>query len=91
MRPENRDCLRGSWAAPLAAAALGSIRDGVEQHGIESRAAEGWITTISGRPEDRSSFALGPGTATGLNVSYDLRCDGSKDVQVITVHVSPVQ
>lgn len=66
------------------------IRDGVERYGIESRAAEGWITSISATPEDQSSFALGPGTATGLNVSYDLRYDGSKDVQVIIVHVSPV-
>ena len=67
------------------------IRDGVEQYGIESRAAEGWITSISGRREDQSRFALGPGTATGLNVSYDLRYDGSQDVQIIIVHVSPVQ
>lgn len=65
------------------------IRDGVERYGIESGAAEGWITSISARPGDESSFALGPGTATGLNVSYDLRYDGSKDVQVIIVHVSP--
>lgn len=67
------------------------IRDGVERYGIDSRAAEGWITSISGRPEDTSSFALGPGTATGLNVSYDLRYDGTKDAQVIIVHVSPVR
>ena len=66
------------------------IRDGVEQYGIESRAAEGWIASISGRPADQSSFALGPG-ATGWNVSYDLRYDGPRDVQVIIVHVSPVQ
>lgn len=67
------------------------IRDGVERYGIDSRAAEGWITSISGQPEDASSFALGPGTATGLNVSYDLRYDGTKDVQVIIVHVSPAR
>lgn len=67
------------------------IRDGVQRYGIESRAAEAWIASISGQPEGKSSFALGPGTATGLNVSYDLRYDGSKDVQVIIVQVSPVR
>jgi hypothetical protein len=32
---------------------------------------------------------LGPGTSTGLDVTYDLRYDGAKDVQVIIVHVNP--
>lgn len=67
------------------------IRDGVERYGIESRDAEGWIASISRQPEDKSGFSLGPGTATGLSVSYDLRYDGSKDVQVIIVHISPIR
>ncbi|WP_326967101.1 hypothetical protein [Arthrobacter sp. CG_A4] len=70
---------------------FGLIRDGVMKYGIESRAAEGWISSISRQPEDKSGFSLGPGTATGLSVSYDLRYDGSKDTQVIIVHVSPVR
>lgn len=70
---------------------FGPIRDGVAKYGIESRAAEGWISSISSQPEDKSGFSLGPGAATSLSVSYDLRYDGSKDTQVIIVHVSPVR
>lgn len=65
------------------------IRDGVNRYGIDKESAEGWIESISNRPEDKSDFALGPGTSTGLDVTYDLRYDGSKDVQVIIVHVNP--
>ncbi|MFC9772543.1 MULTISPECIES: hypothetical protein [unclassified Pseudarthrobacter] len=66
------------------------IRDGVDRYGIPSESAEGWIESVSTRPEDKGDFALAPGTATGLEVQYDLRYDGSKDVQVIIVHVRPV-
>jgi hypothetical protein len=65
------------------------IRDGVDRYGIDKESAEGWIESISDRPEDKSDFALGPGTSTGLDVTYDLRYDGSKAVQVIIVHVNP--
>jgi hypothetical protein len=65
------------------------IRDGVNRYGIDKDSAEGWIDSISSRPEDKSDFALGPGTSTGLDVTYDLRYDGSKNIQVIIVHVSP--
>jgi hypothetical protein len=65
------------------------IRDGVDRYGIDNESAEGWIKSISSRPEDKSDFALGPGTSTGLDVTYDLRYDGVKDVQVIIVHVNP--
>ncbi|MBP2264690.1 hypothetical protein J3A64_000154 [Pseudarthrobacter sp. PvP004] len=66
------------------------IRDGVDRYGIPSESAEDWIESVSSRPEDKSDFALAPGTSTGLRVQYDLRYDGSKDVQVIIVHVHPV-
>jgi hypothetical protein len=65
------------------------IRDGVDRYGIPSESAERWIKSMSSRPEDKSDFALGPGNSTGLDVTYDLRYDGAKDVQVIIVHVSP--
>lgn len=65
------------------------IRDGVDRYGIPSDTAERWIGSISSRPEDKSDFALAPGTSTGLQVQYDLRYDGSKNTQVIIVHVSP--
>ncbi|WP_164199129.1 hypothetical protein [[Micrococcus luteus] ATCC 49442] len=66
------------------------IRAGVDRYGIDSGSAEGWIESISSRPGKESDFALTPGTSTGLQVTYDLRYDGSKDVQVIIVHVNPV-
>jgi hypothetical protein len=65
------------------------IRDGVDSYGIPNESAEDWIESMSSQPEDKSNFALAPGTSTGLQVQYDLRYDGSKDVQVIIVHVSP--
>ena len=65
------------------------IRDGVDRYGIPSESAEGWIESMSSRPEDEGDFSLASGTSTGLRVSYDLRYDGSKDVQVIIVHVHP--
>ncbi|MBT2585600.1 hypothetical protein [Arthrobacter sp. ISL-95] len=66
------------------------IRDGVDRYGIPGESAEGWIESMSGRPEDEGDFSLAPGTATGLQVQYDIRYDGAKDVQVIIVHVHPV-
>jgi hypothetical protein len=66
------------------------IREGVGRYGIPSDSAEDWITSISARPQDKSDFAIQPGTSTGLEVTYDLRYDGAKDVQVIIVHVSPL-
>jgi hypothetical protein len=67
------------------------IRDGAVRYGIDKESAEGWIESISSRPEDKSDFAIQPGTSTGLEVTYDLRYDGSKNTQVIIVHVSPLR
>ena len=64
------------------------LRDGVDRYGIPGESAERWIESISSRPEDKGDFALAPGTSTGLDVIYDLRYDGAKDVQVIIVHVA---
>lgn len=66
------------------------IRDGVGRYGIPSEPAEGWIEAISAKPDQKSDFAITPGTSTGLEVTYDLRYDGSKDTQVIIVHVNPL-
>ncbi|VXC65725.1 conserved exported hypothetical protein [Arthrobacter sp. 9V] len=66
------------------------IRDGVDRYGIPGESAEGWIESMSSRQEDEGDFSLAPGTSTGLRVSYDLRYDGSKEVQVIIVHIHPV-
>ena len=67
------------------------IRDGVDRYGIPHDSAERWIESISRSPEDKGDFALGAGTSTGLHVTYDLRYDGSKDAQVIIVHVNPAR
>lgn len=66
------------------------IREGVRLYGIPSDPAEGWIESVSAKPDQKSDFAITPGTSTGLEVTYDLRYDGSKNVQVIIVHVCPL-
>lgn len=66
------------------------IRDGVDRYGIDGDSAEKWIQSASSRPEKKSDYALPPGASTGLGITYDLRYDGSKDTQVIIVHVNPV-
>jgi hypothetical protein len=68
----------------------GLIRDGVEKYGVDSVSAERWISSIALNPKQESDFSLTSGTSTGLEVNYDLRYDGSKDVQVIIVHVNPL-
>lgn len=65
------------------------IRDGVEKYGIDSDDAERWIQSTTKDPDSKSDYSLTSGTSTGLEVNYDLRFDGSKDQQVIIVHVSP--
>lgn len=66
------------------------IRDGVERYGIDAGSAERWISTATKKPDFKSDFSLTSGTATGLEVNYDLRYDGSKNTQVIIVHVAPL-
>jgi len=66
------------------------IRDGVDRYGIDHESAEMVIKSISRSPEDKTEFAIAPGTSTGLQLTYDLRYDGAKDSQVIIVHVNGV-
>ena len=65
------------------------IREGVDKYGIDADDAERWISSTSKDPSAKSDYSLTSGTSTGLEVNYDLRFDGSKDTQVIIVHVSP--
>ena len=65
------------------------IRDGVERYGVNADSAERWIAGAQRDPERKSDFSITSGTDTGLEVNYDLRYDGTKDTQVIIVHVSP--
>ena len=66
------------------------IRDGVDRYGLDQDSAEDWIQSISAEPKQKGEFAIGAGTRIGLQVTYDLRYDGSKDTQVIIVHVNPL-
>lgn len=68
---------------------FGLIRDGVERYGIDADSAERWIAGAQRDPERKSDFSITSGTSIGLDVNYDLRYDGSKDTQVIIVHVRP--
>lgn len=65
------------------------IMDGVARYGIDRDDAERWIASTNQDPNAKSDYSLTSGTNTGLDVNYDLRFDGSKDSQVIIVHVSP--
>jgi hypothetical protein len=69
---------------------IGLIRNGVEKYGVDSASAERWISSTESNPGTKSDFSITSGTSTGLEVNYDLRYDGSKDVQVIIVHVNPL-
>ncbi|QDG89075.1 hypothetical protein [Pseudarthrobacter sp. NIBRBAC000502770] len=66
------------------------IRYGVGRYGADNTSTEDWIGSVSARPDQKSSFAIGAGTWTGVQVTYDLRYNGSKDTQVIIVHVNPL-
>ncbi|OAE01763.1 hypothetical protein [Arthrobacter sp. OY3WO11] len=76
--------------APSLEDYIALIRDGVDRYGIDRESAEEWIQSISSRPDDKSDFAITPGTSTGLEITYDLRYDGSKETQVVIVHVNPL-
>ncbi|WP_045731751.1 hypothetical protein [Pseudarthrobacter chlorophenolicus] len=65
------------------------IREGVQRYGIDEASAERWISSTESDPDGKSDFSITSGTATGLDVNYDLRYDGGKDTQVIIVHVRP--
>ena len=67
------------------------IRDGVQRYGIDEDSAERWISSTERDPQGKSDFSITSGTATGLDVNYDLRYDGGKDTQVIIVHVLPAE
>ncbi|UXM91384.1 hypothetical protein [Paenarthrobacter sp. JL.01a] len=65
------------------------IRDGVEKYGIDADDAERWISANGKDSSTKSDYSLTSGNSTGLEVNYDLRFDGSKETQVIIVHVIP--
>ncbi|MFE4195749.1 hypothetical protein ACFRJ9_07785 [Paenarthrobacter sp. NPDC056912] len=65
------------------------VRDGVSKYGIDAEDAERWIASATKDPASKSDYSLTSGSSTGLAVNYDLRFDGTKDSQVIIVHVSP--
>jgi hypothetical protein len=67
------------------------LRDAVDEVGLDADAVERWISDVASDTDGASKFAFAPGTATGLNVSYDLRYDRQKSVQVIIVDVYPLR
>ncbi len=64
------------------------LRDGVRDYGLDEEGTNRWIEGALADPDKKSSFSLGVGNNLGFNVGYDLRYDGTKDVQVIIVTVS---
>lgn len=64
------------------------IRDAVVNYGMDPGPANRWIEMTSRDRSRDSSYVVGDGNALGFYVTYDLRYDGSKKVQVIIVTVS---
>jgi len=69
---------------------FGLLRAGVDDYGLDADAVERWIDDVQDDPDGASDFAFAPGTALGLNVSYDLRYDAAKAKQVVIVEVYPL-
>ncbi|MBB2996593.1 hypothetical protein [Paeniglutamicibacter cryotolerans] len=64
------------------------IRDAVVDYGFDPVPVEAWIEQTSRDHGGDASFVVGEGNTLGFYVSYDLRYDGRKKVQVIIVQVS---
>ncbi|MDO5745769.1 MAG: hypothetical protein Q4P23_15045 [Micrococcaceae bacterium] len=64
------------------------IRDAVQDYGLPPEPAKRWIETTRNNPGRKSGYSLNDGNSLGFDVGYDLRYDGSKNVQVIIVSVS---
>lgn len=64
------------------------LRAGVDAYGIDSNVVESKIDHIIADSSQKDNFALPVGSNLGFDVGYDLRYDGTKDVQVIIVTVS---
>jgi hypothetical protein len=63
------------------------LRAGVDDYGLDGDSVERWIDDVQDDPDGASDFAFAPGTALGVNVSYDLRYDEAKAKQVVIVEV----
>ncbi|WP_104087191.1 hypothetical protein [Arthrobacter sp. GMC3] len=64
------------------------VRDAITDYGLDAEASNRWIESVLSKPGKKSNYSLGDGNKLGFNVGYDLRYDGSKQVQVIIVTVS---
>lgn len=63
------------------------LRDAVDSYGPHTVPVERWIASAQENPGKKSSYAVGAGKSLGFDVEYDLRYDGSKKQQVISVGV----
>lgn len=66
------------------------LEDGSDAYGIDRDSVDRWIDSVTGETDAVSDFAFAPGTALGMNVSYDLRYDEAASVQVVIVEVYPL-
>ncbi|MBT2587014.1 hypothetical protein [Arthrobacter sp. ISL-95] len=67
------------------------IRDAVSRYGLDAADAENWLKSVqrTSSPVELYKHRLGPGTSTGLAVTYDIVYD-FPDPSVISVRVSPM-
>lgn len=68
------------------------VRDAVSRYGLDADDAEYWLQNVTktSSPADLFKHTLGPGTSTGLAVTYDIVYD-FPDPSVISVRVSPLE
>ena len=68
------------------------VRDGVSRYGLDADDAEYWLQNVNktSSPVDLFKHRLGPGTSTGLAVTYDIVYD-FPDPSVISIRVSPLE
>jgi hypothetical protein len=68
------------------------VRDAVSRYGLDAADAEYWLQNVkkTSSPVDLLKHSLGPGTSTGLAVTYDISYE-FPDPSVISVRVSPVE
>lgn len=64
------------------------LRDAVREYGLDAEAVERWVEETKRDPGDKASYAIGSESDKGFYVGYDLRYDGSKEIQLIIVTVS---
>lgn len=68
------------------------VRDAVSRYGLDADDAEYWLQNVNKTrsPAELLNYRLGPGTSTGLAVTYDIAYD-AVEPSVISIRVNPLE